>query len=159
MHIPSRKKSNIMQTKVSLFARCLFFCFFHVIACFCGVIFNSKHRLYQRRWACVCFRRQAGDRREKGNLHGERTEAKENKKRQRQKMRPKKRAITYLCESGHMSMEESNDSNVLHSKCFPNYQAVASTINMMFFVGFRFPNILCHCVFIRISFFHLRLRL
>lgn len=64
MHIFTR--TRITSCSKSFSVCLLVFFFFHLISCFCGAIFNSKGRLHQRRWACVCFRRQTGDRREKG---------------------------------------------------------------------------------------------
>lgn len=161
MHVPSRKKGNIMQTKVSLFARLSFFvCFFSCYRLFLWGYFQFQTQTSSKEMSSCLFQ-ETSTRQEREREPSRRENRGERKQEQRQKMRQKKKeqAITYLCESEHMNMEESNDSKVRHSKCFPNYQAVANTINMIFFVGFRFPNILRHCVCIRIAVFHLRLRL
>lgn len=141
-----------MQTEVSLLhTRLLLFFFFFMLSPFCGAIFNSKQTSSKE--MSLCLFQETSRRQEREREPSRRENRGKRKQEQRQKLREiKEEAITYLCESEHMNMEESNGFIVPHSKCFPNYQAVANTINMIVFIGIRAPNILYHCIFIRIAF-------
>lgn len=81
---PRKQKVQNRATKVPLVLHS--FSFLITSSCVSGSIFNSKHRLHQRRWASICFRRQAGHGQRKWNHLGTGKEAKK-KQEQRQKMR------------------------------------------------------------------------